>query len=89
MQDLTPAILQDFFEGIKAEHTVKSLSKYRVVLNGAIDAAYKDGIIALSPMHGVKLPKRIAHSQVTGIPLTKQNRQFACWTKRTLALRLR
>lgn len=58
MQDLTPAILQDFFEGIKAEHTVKSLSKYRVVLNGAIDAAYKDGIIALSPMHGVKLPKK-------------------------------
>ena len=57
MQDLNRAMIQDFFNVLAEGRTVETLRKYRVVLNGVIETAIRDDIIAASPMIGVKLPK--------------------------------
>ena len=57
IQDLNRAMIQDFFNSVSIGRKANTLSKYRVVLNMAIDAAIQDNVISISPMIGVKLPK--------------------------------
>lgn len=59
MQDLSRQMLQEFFNEIAKELSPNTLPKYETVLNGAIDEAKLDGIIATSPMEGVVLPSKI------------------------------
>lgn len=57
MQDLNRAMIQEFFNSVSTGRKANTLSKYRVVLNSAIDAAIQDNVISVSPMLGVKLPR--------------------------------
>lgn len=57
VRDLTWRVLQSHYAGLFETHTVSSVKKYNVVVNGALEDARRDGAIAANPVDLLKWPK--------------------------------
>lgn len=57
VRDLTWRVLQSHYEGLFETHTVSSVKKYNVVVNGALEDARRDGAIDANPVDLLKWPK--------------------------------
>ena len=79
VRDITRRILQDYFEQLNGRISANSMKKHRVVINGVLEEALVDGIVATNASDHVKLPKveRFEGTALTPEQVTKMLEQCA------------